>query len=55
MIICIGTKIAVPGVTAANTTWEFSEGEIPGRGNSEILSEVSNLKISPDSQEPSRC
>ncbi len=52
MVICIGTKIAVPGVTAANTTWEFSKGEIPGRGNSGMSSEVSNLKTSPDSQEP---
>ena len=52
MVICIGTKIAVPGVTATNTAWESSKGEIPGRGNSGMSSEVSNLKTSPDSQEP---
>lgn len=55
MTICIGTKIAIPGITAAGSAWELSEGEIPGN-DSELLSEKTKLKSQsvsqPDSQGP---
>lgn len=50
MAICIGTKIAIPGITTADSAWELSEGEIPGN-DSELLSEKTKLKSQPDSQE----
>lgn len=53
MTICIGTKIATPGVVTANTTWVFFEGEIPGNNSKTSKVAVSELQpdFQPDSQE----